>query len=124
MHAARGTNAPHVGVFLTEVRQAKSRPEIPVELTPSVSSGNTGRGNELRKKTDQPALEGREWRGSISMSDTSDDKIRRWRLRIEECHIEAETLDHDGRQAMQSVIDSYERLIALVESLEQRKSHP
>jgi hypothetical protein len=57
------------------------------------------------------------------MSDISEDKIRRWRFRVEECRIEAESLGHDGRQAMQSVIDSYERLIAMVESLEKRRGH-
>jgi hypothetical protein len=41
----------------------------------------------------------------ISMSDISDEKIRRWRLRIEECRLEAEMLGPEGRQAMQSVID-------------------
>jgi hypothetical protein len=55
------------------------------------------------------------------MSDTSEDRIRRWRLRIEECRIEAEMLGLEGRQTMQSVIDSYERLIAMVESVEKRK---
>jgi hypothetical protein len=57
------------------------------------------------------------------MSDTSDYKIKRWRLRIEECRFEAESLGLDERQAMQSVIDSHERLIAMVESLEKRKGH-
>ena len=55
------------------------------------------------------------------MSDISEEKIRRWRLRIEECRIEAEMLGLEGRQTMQSVIDSYERLIAMVESVEKRK---
>jgi hypothetical protein len=55
------------------------------------------------------------------MSDTSEDRIRCWRLRIEECRIEAEMLGLEGRQTMQSVIDSYERLIAMVESVEKRK---
>ena len=49
------------------------------------------------------------------MRDTSDYKTRRWRLRIEECRFGGESVGLDGRQAMQSVIDSYERLIAMVE---------
>ena len=52
------------------------------------------------------------------MSDISDDKIRRWRLRIEECRIEAESLGPEGRHTMQTVIESYERLIDMVRGLE------
>jgi hypothetical protein len=51
------------------------------------------------------------------MSDISDEKVRRWRLRIEECRLEAESLDPAGRHTMQSVIESYERLIAMVQGL-------
>jgi hypothetical protein len=51
------------------------------------------------------------------MSDNSDEKVRRWRLRIEECRLEAESLGPEGRQTMQSVIESYERLIAMVRGL-------
>jgi hypothetical protein len=53
----------------------------------------------------------------ISMSDIGDEKIRRWRLRIEECRIEAESLGPEGRHTMQTVIESYERLIAMVQGL-------
>jgi hypothetical protein len=58
----------------------------------------------------------------ISMSDISDEKIRRWRLRIEECRIEAESLGPEGQHTMQTVIDSYERLIGMVEGLEKPKT--
>jgi hypothetical protein len=53
----------------------------------------------------------------ISMSDTRDEKIRRWRLRIEECRLEAESLDLEARRTMQSVIESYERMITMVQGL-------
>jgi hypothetical protein len=56
------------------------------------------------------------------MSDISDEKIRRWRLRIEECRIEAESLGLKGRQTMQTVIESYERLIAMVQGLAKPKT--
>ena len=51
------------------------------------------------------------------MSDISDEKVRRWRLRIEECRLKAESLGPDGRRMMQSVVESYERLIAMVQGL-------
>jgi hypothetical protein len=57
--------------------------------------------------------------GSGLMSNISDEKIRRWRLRIEECRLEAESLGPDGRHTMQTVIESYERLIAMVQGLNQ-----
>jgi hypothetical protein len=57
----------------------------------------------------------------ISMSDISDEKIRRWRLRIEECRIEAESLGPEGQHTMQTVIESYERLIGMVQGLEKPK---
>ena len=56
------------------------------------------------------------------MSDSCDEKIRRWCLRIEECRLEAESLGPDGRRTMQSVIESYERLVALVQGLATPKS--
>jgi hypothetical protein len=56
------------------------------------------------------------------MSDISGEKIRRWRLRIEECRIEAEALGPEGQRTMQTVIDSYERLIGMVEGLNKPKS--
>ena len=55
------------------------------------------------------------------MSDISDEKIRRWRLRIEECRIEAESLGPDGQRALQTVIESYERLIGMVQGLNKPK---
>jgi hypothetical protein len=58
----------------------------------------------------------------ISMSDISDENVRRWRLRIEECRIEAESLGPEGQRTMQTVIESYERLIAMVEGLNKPKS--
>jgi hypothetical protein len=51
------------------------------------------------------------------MSGISDEKIRRWRLRIEECRIEAESFGPEGQHTMQTVIDSYERMIAMVQGL-------
>ena len=47
------------------------------------------------------------------MSDSNEAKIDRWRRYIEECRKEAKLLSPEGRQAMQSVIDGYERLIAM-----------
>jgi hypothetical protein len=55
------------------------------------------------------------------MSDISDEKIRRWRLRIEECRLEAESLGLGGRQTMQLVLGSYERLIGMVRDLAEPK---
>jgi hypothetical protein len=46
------------------------------------------------------------------MSDT-EAKIERWRRYIDECRKEAKLLSHEGRQAMQLVIDGYEQLIAM-----------
>jgi hypothetical protein len=57
----------------------------------------------------------------ISMSDISNEKIRRWRLRIEECRIEAESLGPDGQRALRTVIESYERLIGMVQGLNKPK---
>jgi hypothetical protein len=48
------------------------------------------------------------------MSDISDERIERWRQRIEECRAEAETLGPEGKQALQTVIESYERLIVML----------
>ena len=56
------------------------------------------------------------------MSDSGEERIRRWRLRIEECRREGESLGPEGRQTMQTVIDSYERLIAMVQGLDKPKS--
>jgi hypothetical protein len=56
------------------------------------------------------------------MSDSGEERIRRWRLRIEERRIEAEALGPEGRQTMQSVIESYERLIVFVQGLAKPKT--
>ncbi len=56
------------------------------------------------------------------MSDIGDEKIRRWRLRIAECHIEAESLGPDGQSAIGMVIESYERLIRVVQGIKNSKT--
>jgi hypothetical protein len=48
------------------------------------------------------------------MSDNNEAKIQRWERYIEECRREAKLLSPEGKITMQSVIDSYERLIAMV----------
>jgi hypothetical protein len=48
------------------------------------------------------------------MDDVSSGKIERWRHQIEKCRAEALKQGQDGRAALQSIIASYERLIALV----------
>ena len=45
------------------------------------------------------------------MSDNSEIKIQRWERYIEECRREAKLLSPEGQRTMQTVIDSYERLI-------------
>jgi hypothetical protein len=47
------------------------------------------------------------------MSD-SEIKIQRWERYIEECRREAKFLSPEGQQTMQTVINSYEQLIAMV----------
>ena len=47
------------------------------------------------------------------MSDISVAKIQRWERYIEECRREATLLSPEGQIAMQRVIESYERLIAI-----------
>jgi hypothetical protein len=46
------------------------------------------------------------------MSENSEAKIHRWESYIEECRRELGLLSPEGQVAMQSVIDSYENLIA------------
>jgi hypothetical protein len=46
------------------------------------------------------------------MSENSESKIQRWGRYIEECRRELRLLSPEGQIAMQSVIDSYENLIA------------
>jgi hypothetical protein len=47
------------------------------------------------------------------MSDSTEGKIRRWERYIEECRREARLLSPEGQIAMQTVIESYETLIAI-----------
>jgi hypothetical protein len=56
------------------------------------------------------------------MSDNSEIKIRRWERYIEECRREAKLLSPEGQRTMQTVIDSYESLIAMVRGQDKRKS--
>ena len=49
-------------------------------------------------------------------------KIQRWHRYIEECRREAKLLSPEGRRTMRSVIGSYERLIAMVQYQDKRKS--
>jgi hypothetical protein len=46
------------------------------------------------------------------MIDDKEAKIQRWQRYIEECRKEAKLLSPDGQREMQTVIASYERLIA------------
>jgi hypothetical protein len=55
------------------------------------------------------------------MSDNSEIKIQRWQRYIEECRREAKLLSPDGQRTMQTVIDSYERLIAMVRDQDNKK---
>ena len=48
------------------------------------------------------------------MSDSNEVKIKRWERYIEECRRETRLLSPEGQKTMQTVIDSYERLIAMV----------
>jgi hypothetical protein len=48
------------------------------------------------------------------MSDSNEAKIQRWERYIEECRREAKLLSPEGQRTMQTVIDSYEELIAIV----------
>jgi hypothetical protein len=52
----------------------------------------------------------------MPMSDNSKAKIERWRRYIEESRKEAKLLSPEGRRAMQTVIDGYERLIAMAQA--------
>jgi hypothetical protein len=57
------------------------------------------------------------------MSDSTEAKIQRWERYVEECRREAKLLSPEGQRTMQTVIDSYERLIALVRDQDKRKSY-
>jgi hypothetical protein len=49
-------------------------------------------------------------------------KIQRWERYIEECRREAKLLSAEGQRTMQTVIDSYQELIAMVREQDKRKS--
>jgi hypothetical protein len=49
------------------------------------------------------------------MSNNSEVKIRRWQKYIEECRQETKLLSPEGQREMQTVIASYERLIAMAQ---------
>jgi hypothetical protein len=48
-------------------------------------------------------------------------KIQRWERYIEECRREAKLLSPEGQRTMQTVIDSYERLIVMVRNQDKKK---
>jgi hypothetical protein len=49
------------------------------------------------------------------MTGDDEEKIRRWRQYIDECRKEIEFLGSDGKREMQTVIASYEKLIAMAQ---------
>jgi hypothetical protein len=49
-------------------------------------------------------------------------KIQRWERYIGECRREAHLLSPEGQRTMQAVIDSYERLIAMVRNQDKKSS--
>jgi hypothetical protein len=55
------------------------------------------------------------------MSD-NEAKIQRWQRCIEESRREARLLNPEGQRAMQTIINSYERLIALTRDQDKKKS--
>jgi hypothetical protein len=50
--------------------------------------------------------------GAKAVSD-NEAKIQRWQRYIDECRQEAKFLSPEGQQTMQTVIESYEKLIAM-----------
>jgi hypothetical protein len=50
------------------------------------------------------------------MTDSSDAKIDRWRQLIAECREQAVSMSPEGRHALQTIIASYDHLIAMVQS--------
>jgi len=56
-----------------------------------------------------------------SMSANNEAKIRRWQQYIEESRKEAKLLSPEGQREMQTVIDSYEKLIAMARDQDKRK---
>ena len=55
------------------------------------------------------------------MSANNEAKIRRWQQYIEESRKEAKLLSPEGQREMQTVIDSYEKLIAMTRDQNKRK---
>jgi hypothetical protein len=55
------------------------------------------------------------------MSDSNQAKIERWRRYIEDCRKEAELLSPEGQQAMRTVMDGYERPIAMAQEQDKLK---
>jgi hypothetical protein len=56
------------------------------------------------------------------MSDNGEAKIQRWERYIEECRREAKLLGPEGQRTMQTVIDSYQELIAMAREQDKKKS--
>jgi hypothetical protein len=56
------------------------------------------------------------------MGDDSKIKIQRWERYVEECRREATLLSPEGQRTMQTVIDSYEKLIAMVGTRKRKKA--
>ena len=55
------------------------------------------------------------------MTDDHEAKIQRWERYIEECRREAKLLSPEGQRTIQTVSDSYERLIAMVRGQDRKK---
>ena len=55
------------------------------------------------------------------MSDNIKAKIQHWEGYIEECRREAKFLSPEGQRTMQTVIDSYVSLIAMVREQDQKE---
>ena len=55
------------------------------------------------------------------MSANNEAKIRRWQQYIEESRKEAKLLSPEGQREMQTVIASYEKLIAMARDQDKRK---
>jgi hypothetical protein len=55
------------------------------------------------------------------MNDSNQTKIERWRRYIEECRNESKFLSPEGQHTMQTVIDGYERLIAMAQRQDKPK---
>jgi hypothetical protein len=82
---------------------------------------------EIQRPPDQPALGVSLLKGcqsatgrtavSILMSDARDARIERCRLLVAECRAKADALEPEEKQAVLTVIESCERLIALVQDL-------